>query len=106
MPLFEPPASEVKSGRPRTPSRELLNGILWVLKTGAVARFTKPYPPYQTCHRRFQEWAHDGTMAKALHALAKDLHERGGIDEREAFIDDTFSSAKKRAWRWEDHQAR
>ena len=39
-------------------------------------------------------------MEKAIRMLAKDLHERGGIDVREAFIDGTFSSAKKGAWRW------
>lgn len=56
MPFFEPPVSEVKPGRPRTPSREVLNGILWVLKTGARWRdLPSQYPPYQTCHRRFQE---------------------------------------------------
>ena len=95
-PLFEPLTSEIKRGRPKTPAREVLNGILWVLKTGARWRdLPNQYPPYQTCHRRFQQWARDGTMEKALHALAKDLHERGNIDVREAFIDGTFSSAKK-----------
>jgi transposase len=41
--------------RPRRGSREVLNGILWILRTGAQwADLPERYPPYQTCHRRFQ----------------------------------------------------
>jgi transposase len=95
-PLFEDATKERKVGRPLSPSREILHAVLWILKTGARWRdLPREYPPYQTCHRRFQQWVCDGTMEKALRALAKDLHERGGIDLREAFIDGTFSSAKK-----------
>jgi hypothetical protein len=31
------------------------------------------YPPYQTCHRRFQQWVHSGVLDKILQALADDL---------------------------------
>lgn len=42
-------------GRPWRSSREVLNGILWILRTGAQwADLPERYPPYQTCHRRFQ----------------------------------------------------
>jgi transposase len=53
------------------------------------------YPPYQTCHRRFQQWVRQGVFKRIVHELAEDLHERGGIDIREAFIDGTFAPAKK-----------
>ncbi len=95
-PLFETASSKSKVGRPPTPARDVLNGVLWILKTGARWKDLPPqYPPYQTCHRRFQQWARDGTMENALRALAEDLRERGGIDIREAYIDGTFSGAKK-----------
>lgn len=95
-PLFETVARDSNVGRPLTPAREVLNGVLWILKTGARWKdLPREYPPYQTCHRRFQQWVRDGTMVKALQVLAEDLRERGGIDIREAFIDGTFSSAKK-----------
>ena len=55
------------------------------------------FPPYQTCHRRFQAWVEDGTLEQILRALAKDLKERGGIDVTEAFIDGSFAGAKKGA---------
>src|SRR6202140_5399043 len=55
------------------------------------------YPPYQTCHRRFQQWQRDGTLTGLLHALAEDLRARGKLDLSETFIDASFSSAKKGA---------
>ena len=83
-------------GRPWRPAREVLNGILWVLRTGAPWHdLPDRYPPYQTCHRRFQKWVADGTLERALKALAEDLRERGGLDLSECFIDGTFIAAKK-----------
>jgi transposase len=85
-------------GRPRQDLRAILNGTLWILRTGAQwAELPGRYPPYQTCHRYFQEWSRDGTIEGILEALAKDLYERGGIDITEAFIDGTFAGAKKGA---------
>jgi transposase len=44
-------------GRPRVDNRAILNGILLVMRTGAPWHdLPNRYPPYQTCHRRFQEW--------------------------------------------------
>ncbi len=38
-------------GRPWRDSRDVLNGILWVLRTGAPwCDLPERYPPYQTCH--------------------------------------------------------
>jgi transposase len=85
-------------GRPWKDKREVLEGILWIVKTGARWRgLPKDYPPYQTCHRRFQAWVEEGVFEKVIEALAKDLQERGGIDMSECFIDGTFSLAKKGA---------
>lgn len=54
-PLFETATPEPKVGRPATPAREVLNGVLWILRTGARWKdLPREYPPYQTCHRRFQ----------------------------------------------------
>lgn len=92
----KPPLRSDGRGRPWRAAREVLNGILWVLRTGAPWKdLPERYPPYQTCHRRFQQWAQDGTVEKILRALAEDLEERGDIDLSEAFIDGTFSPARK-----------
>lgn len=83
--LIPPPAErEDGRGRPRRDPREVLNGILWILRTGAPWKDLPPrYPPYQTCHRRFQKWVREGALERLLLMLAKDLYERGGIDIRE-----------------------
>ena len=98
----EPPRREDGKGRPRRNPREVLDGILWILRTGAQwADLPDRYPPYQTCHRRFQEWVRSGVLDTVLQALARDLEERGEIDLSECFIDGTFVVAKKGASKWE-----
>jgi transposase len=83
-------------GRKERDPREILDGVLWILRTGAPWKDLPPrYPPYQTCHRRFQQWVRSGVFRGILQELAEDLSERGGIDIREAFIDGTFVPAKK-----------
>ena len=59
------------------------------------------FPPYQTCHRRFQQLVREGTLRKVLEALAEDLRTRGELDLSECFIDATFIVAKKGDSRWE-----
>lgn len=89
-------------GRPWRSSREVFNGILWILRTGAQwADLPDRYPPYQTCHRRFQRWVREGIFEHVLEALATDLKERGSLDLSECFIDGTFVVAKKGADVWE-----
>src|SRR5262250_362656 len=97
-PLLTPKRRPDGRGRPWRDARAVLNGILWVLRTGAPWHdLPDRYPPYQTCHRRFQQWQRDGTLTRLLHALAEDLRARGKLDLSETFIDASFSSAKKGA---------
>ena len=92
----DPIVREDGRGRPWRDKREVFDGILWVLRTGAPWKdLPGRYPPYQTCHRRFQEWVRTGILDSVLKALAKDLYERGGLDLSECFIDGTFVVAKK-----------
>jgi len=85
-------------GRPRVDDRAILNGILWILRTGAPWHdMPNRYPAYQTCHRRFQEWVEKGVFEEILRTLVKDVKERGGLDLTECFIDGSFVIAKKGA---------
>lgn len=96
IPAAEQKAPSEKGGRPWQPARAVLNGVLWVLRTGAPwADLPGRYPPYQTCHRRFQRWVRDGVLIKILAALRRDLETRGGIEDVEGFIDGTYVPAKK-----------
>jgi transposase len=89
------PNKDPRGRKPRE-GREVLDGILWILRTGAPWKDLPPrYPPYQTCHRRFQQWVQQGVFQRLVQELAQDLYERGGLDIREAFIDGTFVPAKK-----------
>src|SRR5215467_10563392 len=60
-----------RRGRPPQDTRAVLNGVLWILRTGAQWReLPQKYPPYQTCHRRFQRWVRSGQLNEALRARA------------------------------------
>lgn len=94
----EPPRRPDGRGRPWRPVRDVLNGILWILRTGAPWHdLPDRYPSYQTCHRRFQQWVRTGVFDAIIHALATDLAERGDLDWSECFIDGTCVGAKKGA---------
>jgi transposase len=98
----EPTRRKDGRGRPWKDRRAVLNGILWVLRTGAPwADVPERYPSYQTCHRRFQQWVRSGVMRGVLEALAQDVKVRGALDVEEAFIDGSFAPAKKGALRSE-----
>jgi len=97
-PTFRPRRRPDGRGRPWTDPRVVMNGVLWVLRTGAPWHdLPSRYPPYQTCHRRFQLWQRSGRLDRLLQRLAEDLRDRGKIDLSEAFVDATFASAKKGA---------
>ncbi|MEO6588819.1 MAG: IS5 family transposase [Pyrinomonadaceae bacterium] len=99
-PLFDKTNEIQTRGRPRRSAREVLNGVLWILRSGARwADLPDRFPPYQTCHRRFQHWVKDGTLKKVLETLAEDLYVRGKLDLSETSIDGTFASAKKGAFK-------
>src|SRR5215212_7535683 len=92
----DPPRREDGRGRPWRDPRDVLNAILWILRTGAPWKdLPERYPPYQTCHRRFQRWIEEGVLGSVLEALAEDLEKRGHIDLSECYIDATFVVAKK-----------
>jgi transposase len=95
---FLPMASRRKDGRgrPWKENRAVLDGILWILRTGAAwADLPDRYPSHRTCHRRFQRWVRCGVLKDVLHVLAEALHDEGYLDLREAFIDGIFAPAKK-----------
>ena len=85
-----------RRGRPWSDRRTVLNGILWILRTGARWQdLPERYGSYQTVHRRFQNWVRSKVLEQVLLAVAQDLKDRGGLDLRECFIDGTFVPAKK-----------
>src|SRR5512135_3630796 len=99
-PILRPKRRPDGRGRPPADTRAVRNGVLWILGTGAQWReLPKKYPPYQTCHRRFQYWVRAGKLEGILRVLAEELQARGKLQLEEAFIDASFTGAKKGASR-------
>ena len=89
-----------KGGRPVVPSRPCVEGILWILRTGAPWKdLPKHFPSPATCWRRLKEWTEADIWEKAWARLLRRLDRQGRVDREESFADGTFSSAKKGAKR-------
>jgi len=58
-------------GVPRVNDRRVLNGIFWVLRSGAPWRdLPDNFGPHTTCYNRFVRWRRAGVWAKIMSALA------------------------------------
>jgi transposase len=69
------------AGRPATDDRPIVNGILWILHTGAPWRdLPERYGPWPTVFRRFNDWRRDGTWVRIATSLLDELDDRGRID--------------------------
>jgi transposase len=63
------PRSELR-GRPLANTRSVLNGVLWVIYSGATwSAMPRKYPSYQTCHRRFKAWHEAGVLQRVMDQL-------------------------------------
>ena len=95
-PILRPTRRKDNRGRPWHDARAVLHGAFWVLGTGVHwSELPAKYPPYQTCHRRFQQWVREGRLVEVLRRLARHLHERGKLNLDEAFVDATFEREKR-----------
>ena len=58
-------------GVPRVNDRRVLNGIFWVLRSGAPWRdLPEAFCPYTTCYNRFVRWGRAGVWDQIMDALA------------------------------------
>ena len=96
-PIFASPLARPDGrGRPWKNARAVLDGVLYVLRTGcAWADLPTCYLPTSTCHDRLQQWIRQGDFEAALDAFAAALGDRSQLDLRECFIDGTFAPAKR-----------
>ena len=96
--LFAGPTPNPRGGRPRADARRCLEGILWVLRSGARWRdLPRSFPSYVTCWRRLAEWSLSGVWDQAWLRIITRLDEQGLINWSEGFADGTFAAAKKGA---------
>ena len=75
------PKRTAKTGRrPRNP-RQMLGGILWILRTGAPWRdLPERFGPWKTVYHYFCRWRDDGTFDRVVQALQIRLDRKGQID--------------------------
>jgi transposase len=71
--LIEPHIPVYPGGRPRkTDVRDVLDAILYILRTGCQWRYLpKDFPPKSTVWRYFDEWRHNGTLDVIHDALRR-----------------------------------
>jgi transposase len=81
--LVEPhlPRSTARTGRPASDRRTQLNGIFWILSTGAPWRdLPERFGPWQTVYGHFSAWRNTGVFAAIIEALQVKLDNQGYID--------------------------
>jgi len=76
----------------------MLNGILWLLATGAPWRdLPERYGPWSTVANRFYAWQKAGLWTRLLAALQQEAHERGELDWSLHFVDGSVIRAHQHA---------
>src|SRR5947199_8722257 len=90
-PKLPRPRRSPQGGRPRADDRECLEGILWLLRTGARWQdIPIDLPSGSTCWRRLQEWSGEGILEEIHSRLIEDLGELGKLHLKELVMDATF----------------
>jgi transposase len=65
-----PPEQPSGKGRPRKDNRVLLNGMLWIARSGAAWRdLPERYGPWESVYSRFRKWLDDGILDNIFRVL-------------------------------------
>ena len=84
-------------GKPWTDHRQVINGILWKLRTGSPWRdLPERYGPWQTCHARLVPWQRDETWDRLLTHVQTTSDAVGEV-EWEVSVDSTVIRAHQHA---------
>ena len=92
-----PPATP-PLGRPNLDHRQLVNGMLWIVKTGAPWRdLPERYGKWQTVYSRFRRWQRAGVWDRILGDLQATGDGAGRLDWELHFVDGTIVRAHQHA---------
>lgn len=95
--LIEDIASPLQR-RPRRDDRQMLNGLFWILCSGAKWRdLPERYGPWKTVYQRFRHWRDNGTFERILSRLHLKLRQNGNLDLDTWMIDSTTIRATRAA---------
>ena len=76
----------------------MINGILWVLRTGAPWRdLPERYGSWHTCHDRLLRWRRGGVWERVLQQLQGRADAAGEIDWEVSFVDSSIARAHQHA---------
>ncbi len=92
------PSQRPTTGRPAKDHRTVLNGIVWILRTGAPWRdLPDRYGPWKTAYSRFRRWREAGIWDRILIALQTEAAHDGDVDGSLAMIDGSNVRAHQQA---------
>jgi transposase len=92
------PPQKPKTGRPNDDHRTIMNGMLWVLNSGAPWRdLPGRYGPVGTVSSRFYRWCKSGVWQQVLEALQALADATGQVGWHLHFVDSTIVRAHQHA---------
>lgn len=92
------PPQRPRTGRPANDHRTVLNGILWVLRTGAPWRdLPERYGSWQTVYSRFRRWRDAGIWEQVLLTLQREAAHDDTLDGSLTMIDGSNVRAHQQA---------
>ncbi len=92
------PPQKPRTGRPAKDHRTVLEGILWVLRTGAPWRdLPERFGPWRTIYSRFRRWQQAGVWDRMLADLQRQADVAGRLDWTLHFVDSTVVRAHQHA---------
>src|SRR5580700_6752994 len=95
-PLLPKPPKQRNGGRPWIQNRRVLEGILWILRSGARWQdLPEKFPHPSTCWRRLRDWEERGVWLKIWRTFLSELNQRRQLQWSESFLDGSFAPAKK-----------
>ena len=88
------PAQKPGTGRPNKDHRQIINGILWVLKSGAPWRdLPECYGKVGTVSSRFYRWVQAGVWQQILDSLRAEAEAAGKVDWELHMLDSSIVRA-------------
>lgn len=90
---LDPPAKA--PGRPRADPRRMLNGIIYVMRSGCQwNRLPEKYGSDSTVHRTMQRWIQRGLLQRFWAVLIESCEALGGVDWRWQSADASMGKAR------------
>ena len=92
------PPQKPKTGRPAEDHRRIINGMIWILRTGAPWRdLPERYGAWRTVASRFYRWQKAGIWQKILAELQRQADGTEQVDWSKHYVDSTLIRAHQHA---------